>query len=74
MTRLPHASAIKEPSSCAYGNGKGWDNCAQSFRLDEPMLTHLAEGAPFKIKCFWNASLRQQSDNRSWHRPLVTVK
>jgi hypothetical protein len=32
------------------GNGKGWDNCQQELRPDEPLLAPLQQGEPFKVR------------------------
>jgi len=32
------------------GNGKGWDDCQQELRPDEPLLEPLQRGEPFKVK------------------------
>jgi hypothetical protein len=32
------------------GNGKGWDDCQQELRPEEPLLAPLQQGEPFKVK------------------------
>jgi hypothetical protein len=32
------------------GNGKGWDNCQQELRPEEPLLAPLQKGEPFKVR------------------------
>ena len=32
------------------GNGKGWDDCGENLRPDEPMLAPLVHGAPFRVR------------------------
>jgi hypothetical protein len=32
------------------GNGKGWDDCGENLRPDEPMLAPLVHGAPFRAR------------------------
>ncbi len=32
------------------GNGKGWDDCQQELRPDEPLLAPVQQGDPFKVR------------------------
>ena len=57
MRRFTRSTSPRRPSFRHHGsvlrrdgNGKGWDDCQQELRPDEPLLAPLQQGEPFKVK------------------------